>query len=202
MQVKALLSSVLYSIRHVENLSRLTKSVGVSEKCRKKCRRVYNIDVTKIVLEGGNIDILVGQTKPALQKQFSVMELPDDLAYITTRFGPCIVGISPGSYHGNHEAASITVNQLSVIPVNEIPPGNYLRELLQCELAGIGKPQESATKSPEDVEFHLKMKTGMTIDDDRVSLVSVSLPEPNPSTLLRHGNTCGASDQCTEKTNR
>ncbi len=161
------------------------KSLKIDDELLKRCKKLYNIDASKLVSEGGNIDILVGQTKPALQRQLSMKELPDDLAFVTTRFGPCIVGTSPKPCHGNYETAPVSVNSLSIIPESEMQSETSLRDILQCELAGISKQPEPATESPEDAEFDRKMKAGMLLDDD--GRLKVDMPwKCDPNEVLKN----------------
>ena len=161
------------------------KSLKIDDELLRKCKKLYNIDTSKLVSEGGSIDILVGQTKPGLQRQLSMKELPNDLAYVTTRFGSCITGTSPGPYRGNYEKPPISVNSISIIPKSEFTTETSFRDLLQCELAGISKEPESVTKSPEDTEFDRKMEEGMIQDVD--GRLKVDMPwNCDPNKVLKN----------------
>ena len=95
----------------------------------KACGRALPIDSGCIprrkVCQRGEIDFLVGMSSPELHKQYTMEKLPNGLYLMRTRFGTCLVGLTPRSCSGNYKCGVYNVNH------------SYFRKLrmwcVQCE---------------------------------------------------------------------
>ena len=154
------------------------------------CGRVLKMD-TKIIencgsklledkgifTQGGEVDLLIGMSRPELHKQFSLERLPNGLAIMETRFGYCLVGPTRMEERINYKSKTYHVNKVSIVydDSEEI----MFRDHLQAELAGIGR--EVKQKTEEEVNFEERLKFDNDYDDNRFQ---IELPwKYNPETF-------------------
>ena len=127
---------------------------GVLDSCRSAT------DISKIVTCGGEIDLLIGQSKPKLHQQLDMKHLSNGLSLLVTRFGTSLVGPAPAGHQGNYKSPPFKVN--SVILCETISESEMsMREHLQSELAGINTDVVGVTKTGDDLLFDEKMKSGL-----------------------------------------
>ena len=64
------------------------RALKINQVILEDCRAVYNVDTTKLVAAGGEIDFLVGMSSPGLHKQLSMEKMRNGLSLLTTSYGP------------------------------------------------------------------------------------------------------------------
>ena len=89
----------------------------------------------EVFVGGGDVDILIGMTRPHLHKQLSFTGIRNGLALIETQLGNCLVGTPETNSSGNHEAGTYDIDSISI--ARELDSESGLLEHLQSELAGI-----------------------------------------------------------------
>ena len=130
-----------------------------------------------IFTQGGEVDLLIGMSRPELHKQFSLERLPNGVAIMGTRFGYCLVGPTCMEEQVNYKPGTIHVNQVSV--VSDASDEIMFRDHLQAELAGISR--EVKQKTEEEIKFEERLKFDNDNDDNRFQ---IGLPwKYNPETF-------------------
>ena len=145
----------------------------------KECKTRYKIDESKLVTEGGKIDLLLGMSVPNLHRQLHVEEMSNGLNIWYTRFGPCVVGPTP---IGSNENYTRQMNRVTIVPETEF---ESMREHLASELAGINTDNTKVLENEEDSLFKEKMEKGLIQDSN--GRLTVSLPwRDDPEILLEN----------------
>ena len=128
---------------------------------------------------GGEIDLLIGMSRPELHEQLPFQKLRNGLSLIETKLGYRLAGILRNASRGNYERGSSNINSCFVSLI-QMDDEHSLSDYLQAELAGINMPTED--KSDKAPQFELKMK--LVRDNESEGRFRVSLPwKIEPSTL-------------------
>ena len=110
------------------------------------------IQMKGIYKGGGEVDILIGMTKPELHEQLSLEMLSNGLAVKETRFGYSLVGSTRIGNQMNYRSGAYQINNISIIPDEE---ENLYLDQLQAELAGITREVNQITE--EELKFEERL---------------------------------------------
>ena len=89
----------------------------VSTQLSAAVQKKFGIDVSHLVSQNGEVDLLIGMAHPHLHQQYSIRGNPDEVCIIETRFGPTIVGPVAANNLGNHMIPKFSVNRASIIEI-------------------------------------------------------------------------------------
>ena len=132
-----------------------------------------------VFINGGDVDLLIGMTRPELHRHLSYKEMRNGLALIETKLGHCLVGSINNISEGNYESGSCNVTYLSILRENSDVCN--LHEHLQSELAGIRDEPNLNEMDEEEVQFAKTMKLSRENGDGRFK---VNLPwKINPDVM-------------------
>ena len=135
-----------------------------------------------LVIDGGEIELLIGMACPRLHQQIS-MYGDEEMTIVETRFGPAIVGAVPNKKdEENLDGFGANVAKATLEDYHE---ENELLKLVEMELAGIEKECGCHGKTDEELLFEKNMEDAWTVDPSGRLRVKSPWKIP-PSNLLNN----------------